>query len=104
MYSVADQPRPEAKVAVEMLHSLGVNTTMLTGDNEGSARAVSKITGVNSYHASLLPQDKTSEIKRLRSDPSLARGRAGLCEFLRGCCGSKRSRNNNENTSGIDLR
>jgi Cd2+/Zn2+-exporting ATPase len=87
MYSVADQPRPEAESAVNMLHELGVRTTMLTGDNEGSARAVSKITGVNSFRASLLPQDKTSELKRLRSDPSFKAGRGGVCEFFRCCCG-----------------
>ena len=90
MYSVADSPRPEAAAAVKMLHALNVKTVMLTGDNEGSAAAVSKVTGVQSFHASLLPQDKLHHIKCLRNDKLIAAGRSGLCEFFRRCCDRRR--------------
>ena len=47
-------------------------------------------TYVETVHASLLPQDKTAELKTLRADPSLRKGRAGLCAFFK-CCFSKSS-------------
>ena len=69
VFSVSDAPRPEAKAAVELIHKLGITTIMLTGDNEGSALAVQRATGVRVAHASLLPEDKTAHLKKLRSDP-----------------------------------
>ena len=59
MFSVSDSARTEARQAIELLHGLGIQTTMLTGDNEGSALAVQRATGVQVIHASLLPEDKT---------------------------------------------
>merc|ERR1712166_448376 len=87
-FSVSDSPRPEAKEAIEMLHKLGVATTMLTGDNEGSALAVQRATGVTEVHASLLPEDKTGHLKILRSDSQYKSDRCcGLKCF--GFCGGK---------------
>ena len=39
---------------------------MLTGDAQESADAVAKETGIDEVHAKLLPQDKLSELKKIR--------------------------------------
>ena len=41
---------------------------MLTGDAQESADAVAKETGIDEVHAKLLPQDKLSELKKIREN------------------------------------
>ena len=41
---------------------------MLTGDNEGTAKAIAKEAGVDAYFARLLPDDKVEKVKTLRSE------------------------------------
>ncbi|QLG50518.1 heavy metal translocating P-type ATPase [Natrinema halophilum] len=70
---IADRVRPEAKVAVSQLQEQGVRVVMLTGDNEGTARAIAEQVGIDEYHAALLPDEKLEWIGRLdgeRSDGS----------------------------------
>ncbi|PSQ19290.1 cadmium-transporting ATPase [Halobacteriales archaeon QS_8_69_26] len=66
--AVADEVRPEARRAVERLHELGVGTVMLTGDNEGTARAVAEEVGVGDYRAELLPEEKVDAVERLMDE------------------------------------
>ncbi|MCM3600753.1 cadmium-translocating P-type ATPase [Robertmurraya korlensis] len=66
--AVADEIRGETKDVVQQLHSLGLQKTiMLTGDNEGTAKAIGQKAGVNEVKANLLPQEKLSFIKELRA-------------------------------------
>ncbi len=65
---VADTVREEAPETVAALQSLGARVVMLTGDNEGAARAVAEETGVDGYRASLLPDEKTDAVEELRED------------------------------------
>lgn len=66
--AVADEIREETKGVVQQLHSLGLQKTiMLTGDNEGTAKAIGQKAGVNEVKANLLPQEKLSFIKELRA-------------------------------------
>lgn len=66
--AVADEIREETKDVVQQLHSLGLQKTiMLTGDNEGTAKAIGQKAGVNEVKANLLPQEKLSFIKELRA-------------------------------------
>jgi Zn2+/Cd2+-exporting ATPase len=66
--AVADEIREETKDVVQQLHSLGLQKTiMLTGDNEGTAKAIGQKAGVNEVKANLLPQEKLSYIKELRA-------------------------------------
>ena len=55
---IEDQVHPEARGTVEQLHSMGLKTVMLTGDNSATAKAVAMTTGVGEYYADLLPEDK----------------------------------------------
>ncbi|MDY6775423.1 MAG: cation-translocating P-type ATPase [Halobacteria archaeon] len=66
---VADELRPEARRTVEGLRSFGVEkVVMLTGDNPKTARAVADETGIDSYHAGLLPDDKIELLEDLREE------------------------------------
>ena len=61
-----DQPKEDAKAAIDGLHRAGVRkTVMLTGDNEPAARAVAETLGLDAWHAKLLPADKVTHLERL---------------------------------------
>lgn len=55
--TVGDTIKQEAIETINELNKTS-NTIMLTGDNEYSAKTVSKIVGVKEYHYKLLPNDK----------------------------------------------
>ncbi|WP_135829481.1 heavy metal translocating P-type ATPase [Halorussus halobius] len=63
--AIADEVRPAARETVARLRSFGVETVMLTGDNEGTARAVAEQVGVDEFHAELLPEDKVAAVEDL---------------------------------------
>jgi len=46
----------------------GIETVMLTGDNERTAAAVAEEVGIDDYRAELLPEDKQSTIEELQTD------------------------------------
>lgn len=65
--AVADKVRPSAVQAVEALHTMGVRTAMITGDNRHTAQAVARAVGIDDVLAEVLPADKADEIKKLQS-------------------------------------
>ncbi|MDR7237774.1 Cd2+/Zn2+-exporting ATPase [Neobacillus drentensis] len=68
LLAVADEVRGNSKDVIQKLHSLGIQKTiMLTGDNKGTANAIGKQVGVSDIQADLLPQDKLTFIKELRT-------------------------------------
>jgi Cu+-exporting ATPase len=69
--SFKDTIRPEAKIAIGRLKSLGIQTIMLTGDNKGSAQAVGKELGIDSIRAEVLPEDKSDIIKELKKNGNI---------------------------------
>ncbi len=91
--TLADAIREETRDAVRQLHEAGVEQlVMLTGDNEGTARAIAKEAGIDEVHAELLPEDKVAAVERLvkqyehvamigdgvNDAPALARASLGL--------------------------
>ncbi|MFC7325347.1 heavy metal translocating P-type ATPase [Halorubrum rutilum] len=67
--AVADEVRPDSERAVERLRELGVErVVMLTGDNEGTARAIAEQVGVDEYRADLLPEEKVAAVESLRAE------------------------------------
>ncbi|RDI71189.1 heavy metal translocating P-type ATPase [Halopelagius longus] len=67
--AVADEVRPASKRAVERLRELGVErVVMLTGDNEGTARAIAERVGVDEYRAELLPEEKVEAVETLQAE------------------------------------
>ncbi|MEF8906048.1 MAG: cation-translocating P-type ATPase [Haloarculaceae archaeon] len=66
--AIADEVRPASRRAVERLRELGVErVVMLTGDNEGTARAIAERVGVDEYRAELLPEEKVDAIEELQA-------------------------------------
>ena len=66
--AVADEVRPGSSRAVERLHDLGVDhVVMVTGDNEGTARAIAEQVGVDDYRAGLLPDEKVEAVAALQA-------------------------------------
>ncbi|WP_206668645.1 heavy metal translocating P-type ATPase [Halorubrum depositum] len=67
--AVADEVRPDSRRAVERLRELGVErVVMLTGDNEGTARAIAESVGVDEYRAELLPEEKVEAVESLQAE------------------------------------
>lgn len=64
---IDDPIRKDAKETVSNLRKLGfTHIAMLTGDNENSARAVSKKLDLDFYKSQVLPEDKEEYIKKMK--------------------------------------
>jgi len=68
VFGVADAPRPEAAQAVIDLKKYGVETVMLTGDRQTTAKAIAKVLGITHVKAELLPEDKVAAVTQLKED------------------------------------
>lgn len=64
--AVADKLRAEARETIKTLKQSRMKIAMLTGDNEGTAKAIALQAGVDEYLAQLLPEDKVNAVKRLK--------------------------------------
>ncbi|MFM9903784.1 MAG: heavy metal translocating P-type ATPase [Pyrinomonadaceae bacterium] len=73
---LADTIKDSAKEAVDELKREGIETIMLTGDNETTANAVGKILGITKIFAEVLPEDKANIIKDLQAKGKIV-GMAG---------------------------
>ncbi len=63
--ALADNIRPEAVQAVRELRWLGIETVMISGDNEYTAAAIAGKVGIDHFHSQLLPEDKVEEVETL---------------------------------------
>ncbi|WP_267644077.1 heavy metal translocating P-type ATPase [Haloarchaeobius amylolyticus] len=66
--ALRDELREAAPGVVAALQDAGIETVMLTGDNERTAAAVAEEVGIDDYRAELLPEDKQSTIEELQTD------------------------------------
>lgn len=65
--AIADEVRLDAAHTVQTLHTEGIKKViMLTGDNEGTARAIAEKTGIDEFYAGILPDEKVNRIKTLK--------------------------------------
>ena len=65
LIGLMDKIRPLSKKTITILKEKNIRTIMLTGDNKGTARAVSCEIGINDYYSGLLPKDKVEIINKL---------------------------------------
>jgi len=63
-----DQLRAGAAEAVTALKKRGLRTIMLTGDSATAAQAVALQSGIDEFHAGLLPGDKLGRIRALQAE------------------------------------
>lgn len=66
--AVADRTREGAAEAVRRLHADGIDTILLTGDNERAAEAVAAELGIDRVIAEVLPEDKAAQVTALREE------------------------------------
>ena len=64
---IADRVRSTSAAAVTALRDLGLEVTLLTGDNERTARAVGSAVGIDRVLAEVMPDDKDAEVQRLQA-------------------------------------
>ena len=64
--AVADALKSGTIAAIEQLHKMGIQTAMLTGDNQRTAEAIAKLAGIDHVLAEVLPDGKVNEIRRLQ--------------------------------------
>lgn len=66
--AIADVVRPTAAPAIAGLHRLGIEVTLLTGDNEGTATAVASQVGIDRVFANVKPAEKADYVRRLQAE------------------------------------
>ncbi len=66
LIGVADPIKDTTPDAIKKLHEAGLKIVMLTGDSEGTARAVADKIGIDEVHADVSPEDKHRVIRELQ--------------------------------------
>jgi Cu+-exporting ATPase len=66
--AVADTVKTTSTEAIRQMHREGLRIVMLTGDNERTARAIARKTGIDDVIAGVLPSGKVDAVKRLQAE------------------------------------
>ncbi|MDD5502897.1 MAG: heavy metal translocating P-type ATPase [Candidatus Thermoplasmatota archaeon] len=66
--AAADTLKEFSAEAVSELKNMGIETIMLTGDNEATAKAIAAKVGIEKVIANVLPGEKASVIKKIQGD------------------------------------
>ena len=66
--AVADTLKEDSIAAIRELEGMGIETAMLTGDNQRTAEAIARVVGMSRVLAEVLPDGKVVEIQRLQEE------------------------------------
>ncbi len=75
LIAVADTLKEDSVAAINELHRMGIETAMITGDNQRTANAIARIVGMDHVLAEVLPDGKVEEVQKLQE-------RFGLIAFV----------------------
>lgn len=64
--AISDTLKQGVKRVIDKLHSLDIETVILTGDNRLAAEFIAQQAGIDDFKAEILPQDKSKIIKNLQ--------------------------------------
>ena len=67
LIAIADRLRPTAAAAMATLQKLGLEVTMLTGDNAATAAAIARTAGIEHFLAGVLPGDKAARVRDMQA-------------------------------------
>jgi Cu2+-exporting ATPase len=70
--AVADVIKEDSADAVKALKRMGIAVTMLTGDNESTARAIGRQADIDEVIAEVLPTEKAAVIRRKKAEGKVA--------------------------------
>jgi Cu2+-exporting ATPase len=60
--------RPEADAIIRSLHARGIQTVIISGDNEAPTQRLATELGISRYFAEVLPQDKANLVAQLQAE------------------------------------
>lgn len=67
LLAIADPLRETSRAAVARLKGMGIRVVMLTGDHLETATAIAQETGIDDFHAGILPADKAAAVNALKT-------------------------------------
>lgn len=72
LIAIQDQPKSEAVAAISALKKQGLQTVMLTGDNQVVAQAIAHQVGIDQVIAGVLPPTKAQQVQQLQQQGKVA--------------------------------
>lgn len=72
LLAIQDAPKPTSAAAIAALKTRGLQTVMLTGDNDRVARAIAKEVGIDRVIANVLPNEKAEHVRALEQNGKVA--------------------------------
>lgn len=66
--AASDPVKSNAKSAISRMKDMGLTVAMITGDNQKTAETIGKQLGIDRVFAEVLPEDKSSYVKKLQAE------------------------------------
>jgi Cd2+/Zn2+-exporting ATPase len=67
--TIADEIKEDSKQAVEALHKMSIQSTMLSGDKQAVVDKVAKQLGIDNAYGDLLPENKVEKVEQIKKEP-----------------------------------
>jgi len=71
LVSVEDKIKQNSAKAIDQLHKMNIETTMISGDNRNTSEIVAKKVGIYNVISEVLPQEKLDYVKKLQGEDKI---------------------------------